>query len=75
LLKTGQGLRYKDFHSKGSGRRILSGIKGGDFFQYKNQYRIFKPVEITIKGGLMWKIEGRYEPIQVIIHINMKMSK
>jgi hypothetical protein len=40
---------------------------------YKNEYRIFKPVETTIKKGRKKKNRGD-EPIWVIIHIYMEMS-
>jgi hypothetical protein len=44
-------------------------------FLYKNEYRIFKPVEIIIKRGLKKKRENRGdEPILIIIHIYMDMS-
>jgi hypothetical protein len=40
------------------------------YFLYKNEYRIFKLVEIAIKRGLSGKEKNREdEPIQVIIHI------
>jgi hypothetical protein len=43
---------------------------------YKNEYRIFKPVETTIKKGLRQKEKNRGdEPIQVIIHIHMEISQ
>jgi hypothetical protein len=41
----------------------------------KNEYRIFKAVEITIRRGLRQKEENRDEPIWVIIHIFMEMSQ
>jgi hypothetical protein len=41
---------------------------------YKNEYRICKPVEITIKRGLRKKKNRGDEPIQVIIHIYMDME-
>jgi hypothetical protein len=40
------------------------------YFLYKNEYRNFKPAEITIKGE-----KWRREPILVIIHIHMEMSQ
>jgi hypothetical protein len=42
------------------------------YFLYKNAYRTFTTVEITIRRGLRWKGD---EPIQVIIHIYMEMSQ
>jgi hypothetical protein len=46
------------------------------YFLYKNEYRIFKPVEITIRRGLGRKEKNREdEPIQAIIHIYMEMSQ
>jgi hypothetical protein len=46
------------------------------YFLYKNEYRILKPVEITVRKGLRWKGEnGGDEPIWVIIHIHMEMSQ
>jgi hypothetical protein len=41
-------------------------------FLYKNEYRIFKPVEFTI--GRKEKNRGD-EPIQVVIHLYMEMSQ
>jgi hypothetical protein len=43
------------------------------YFLYKNEYEIFKPVEITIRRGVKEKNRGD-EPIQVIRTINMEMS-
>jgi hypothetical protein len=41
------------------------------YFLYKNEYRIFKPVEITIRRRLREKEKNRGdEPIWVIIHGN-----
>jgi hypothetical protein len=41
-----------------------------------NEYRIFKPVEITIRRGLRYKEKNRGdEPIRIIIHIYMEMSQ
>jgi hypothetical protein len=39
------------------------------YFLYKNEYKSFKSVEITIRRGLQQKGEKRDEPIQVIILI------
>jgi hypothetical protein len=46
-----------------------------DVLLYKNEYRIFKAVEITIRKewGRMEK-NGRDEPIQDTIHKYMEMS-
>jgi hypothetical protein len=45
------------------------------YFLYKNEYRIFKPVEITIKRGLRQKGKnGGNELIHDTIHIYMEMS-
>jgi hypothetical protein len=43
---------------------------------YKNEHRIFKLGEITIRGALRWKGEkhGGDAPIQNIVHIHMEMS-
>jgi hypothetical protein len=42
----------------------------------KNEYRIFKPVEITIRWGISKKEKNRGDkPIWVIIHIHMEMSQ
>jgi hypothetical protein len=41
------------------------------YFLYKNEYRIFKPIEITIRRGLRYKGEKK----EVIIHIYMEMSQ
>jgi hypothetical protein len=44
-------------------------------FLHKNEYRIFKPVEVTIRRGLRQKGEKwRDESTQAIIHIYMEMS-
>jgi hypothetical protein len=44
-------------------------------FLYKNEYRIPKPIEITIRWGLWSKEKNRGdEPIQDIIHIYMEIS-
>jgi hypothetical protein len=46
------------------------------YFLYKNKYRIFKPVETTIRKGQGRKEKNRGdEPILVIIHIYMKKSQ
>jgi hypothetical protein len=46
------------------------------YLPYKNEYRIFNPVEITIRRGLRQKGEKwRDEPIQYIIQIHMEMSQ
>jgi hypothetical protein len=42
---------------------------------YKNEYRIFKPIEITITRGLKYKGESRDELIQVTVYIFMEMSQ
>jgi hypothetical protein len=44
-------------------------------FLYKNEYRIFKPIDITIRRGHRKKENREDEPIWVIIHIHMKMSQ
>jgi hypothetical protein len=44
------------------------------YFVYKNEYRIFKPVEITIRRGRKEK-NRRDEQIWVTIHIHMEMSQ
>jgi hypothetical protein len=45
------------------------------YFLHKNDHRIFKPVEDTIRRVLRQKGENRGdEPIQVTIHIYMEMS-
>jgi hypothetical protein len=45
------------------------------YFLYKDEYRIFKPFEITIRSGLRWKGKnGGDEPIWDTIHIYMEMS-
>jgi hypothetical protein len=38
------------------------------YFLYKNECRIFKPVEITIKRDRGRKEKNRDEPIQIIIY-------
>jgi hypothetical protein len=43
------------------------------YFLFKNEYRNFKPVEITIKKVERRKIEEM--PIQVIIHIHVEVSQ
>jgi hypothetical protein len=45
-----------------------------DVFLYKNEYRIFKPVKITIIRVLKEKNSDN-EPNWVIIHIYIKMSQ
>jgi hypothetical protein len=47
------------------------------YFLHKNEYRIFIPVEITIRRGLRKKGEKNRgdEPIRVIIHIYMETSQ
>jgi hypothetical protein len=46
------------------------------YFLYKNEYRIFKPVEITIRRGQRRKEKNRRdEPIQIIVQIYMEMSQ
>jgi hypothetical protein len=46
------------------------------YFLYKNKYRIFKPVEVTIRRdkGRKEKNKGD-EPIWVIIHICIETSQ
>jgi hypothetical protein len=45
-------------------------------FLYKNEYRIFKTVEITIRRGLSRKKKNRRDKsIQVIMHTYMEMSQ
>jgi hypothetical protein len=45
------------------------------YFLYKNEYRIFRPVEITIRRRLRWKEKNRGdEPIQVLIHGSITMK-
>jgi hypothetical protein len=45
------------------------------YFLYKNEYTIFKPVEITTRRGLSREEKNRGdEPIWVIIHIYMELS-
>jgi hypothetical protein len=44
------------------------------YFLYKNEYRIFKPIRITIRRELREEKNGGDESIQGIIHINIKMS-
>jgi hypothetical protein len=44
------------------------------YFLYKNEYRIFKPVEIAIEGDKGRKEKNRGdEPIDVKIHIHIKI--
>jgi hypothetical protein len=45
------------------------------YFLYQNEYRIFKPDEITIRRGIGRKEENGDEAIQVIIHIHTEMSQ
>jgi hypothetical protein len=46
------------------------------YFLYKNEYRIFKPVEITIRRNKGRKEKNRGNELnQVIIHIYMEMSQ
>jgi hypothetical protein len=46
------------------------------YFLYKNEYRIFKPVEITIRRELRRKEkDGGDETFQVIIHMYLEMSQ
>jgi hypothetical protein len=46
------------------------------YFLYKNEYRIFKPVEITRRRGIGIKEKNRGdEPLRVIIHKYMEMSQ
>jgi hypothetical protein len=46
------------------------------YFLYKNDYRIIKLVEITVRRGLRYKEKKRgREPTLVIIHIYMEMSQ
>jgi hypothetical protein len=43
---------------------------------YKNEHKVFKPVEITIRSSLgRKKKNSRDEPIWVIIHLHMEMSQ
>jgi hypothetical protein len=45
------------------------------YFLYKNENRIFKPLESNIRRGLSRKVNnGEDEPIRDIIHIYMEMS-
>jgi hypothetical protein len=45
------------------------------YFLNKNEYRIFKPVEIMYERNYRRKEKNRgIEPIWVIIHIYMEMS-
>jgi hypothetical protein len=45
------------------------------YFLYKNEYRLFKTVEITVSRGLSRKEKKRGdEAILDIIHIEMEMS-
>jgi hypothetical protein len=43
------------------------------YFLYKNEYRIFKPVETTIRRGLRQKKNRGDEPIWARIHIYIEM--
>jgi hypothetical protein len=43
------------------------------YFLYKNEHRIFKPVEITLRKGLRRKKNRGDEPIWVIILIYMEI--
>jgi hypothetical protein len=44
------------------------------YFLYKNEYRIFKPVEITIRRGPRRKEKnGGDDPFQNTIHIYMEI--
>jgi hypothetical protein len=43
-------------------------------FLYKNEYRIFKPVEITIRRDLRKEKNKGDEPIWVVIHIHVEIS-
>jgi hypothetical protein len=46
------------------------------YFLYKNEYRIFKPVQITRRRRLREKEKNRGdEPMQVIIHIYMEITQ
>jgi hypothetical protein len=46
------------------------------YFPYKNEYRILKCVEITIRRGLSRKEKDKGdEPTQVIIHIYMEIPR
>jgi hypothetical protein len=42
------------------------------YFLYKNEYRIFKPVVITIRGLSRKEKSKGEEPIWVIIHIYIR---
>jgi hypothetical protein len=47
-----------------------------DVYLYKNEYKIFNPVEITLRRGLGRKKKNRgNEPLQVIIHTYIEMSE
>jgi hypothetical protein len=53
---------------------ILSEVSQVQYSLCKNEYRIFKPVKITIRKGLGRKKKNRrYESDWVIIHIYMEM--
>jgi hypothetical protein len=46
------------------------------YFLYKNEYRIFKPVGITVRGDYGRKKKNRGDKlIRAIIHIYMGMSQ
>jgi hypothetical protein len=46
------------------------------YFLYKNKYKIFKPVKISIRRGKGRKEKNReHEPIRVITHIYMEISQ
>jgi hypothetical protein len=50
--------------------------RGLMYFLYNNEYRIFKPIEFTIRRDYGRKEENRGgESIQVIIHIYVKKSQ
>jgi hypothetical protein len=79
-----QAILWKIGHAKG---RSLMGEGEGKrrklgkwiwliYFLYKNEYRTFKPVEITIRNELRRKVENRGEElIQVIIYTYIEMSQ
>jgi hypothetical protein len=57
-------------------RRKLTRLIWLMYYLYKNEYRIFKPIEITTQRGLRYKGENEEnEPIPVMIHIFMDMSQ
>jgi hypothetical protein len=46
------------------------------YFLYKHVYRTFKPFETTIERELRYKEKNRGdEPIWILIHIYIEMSK